>query len=81
MQTPLIPMLGCEYHWLIRFNPTAKGAVRVSLSRSGLFTLAVALFCFFCVALNATEIALTPASIAGADNRSTAETIPSSFEE
>ncbi len=45
-------MLGSEYTWLISFNRPTDGAPRVSLARSGLLTLVVAVFGFLCVALH-----------------------------
>lgn len=46
-------MLGTDYNWLISLTPQAKGALRASLGSGGLVTLAVAGFCFLCVALRA----------------------------
>jgi len=46
-------MLGTEYNWLISLTREPKGAPRASLSGSGLLTLAIAVFCFLCVALRA----------------------------
>lgn len=46
-------MLGTEYNWLISHSRPVRGAPRASLSGSGLLTLAVAVFCFLCVALRA----------------------------
>lgn len=47
-------MLGCEYNWLISLNRPAGGMPKVTLAQGGLLTLAVAGFCFVCVALHAT---------------------------
>ncbi|MDI1319145.1 MAG: hypothetical protein PSW75_02985 [bacterium] len=44
-------MLGTEYNWLISLTRQPNGVPRASLSGSGLFTLAVAVFCFLCIAL------------------------------
>ena len=46
-------MLGPEYNWLVKTTPTTEGVARISLRKSGLFTLGVAIFCFLCVALHA----------------------------
>lgn len=46
-------MPGIEYNWLISPARTTGGVPRVRLARNGLLTLAVAAFCFFCVALRA----------------------------
>ncbi|MBI2498104.1 MAG: hypothetical protein HYV75_09440 [Opitutae bacterium] len=46
-------MLGTEYNWLISLTPRTVGLPKVSLARSGLLTLAIAVFCFLCVALRA----------------------------
>ena len=46
-------MLGSEYNWLISLTRPAQGAPKASLARSGLLTLAVAVFCLLCVALHA----------------------------
>jgi hypothetical protein len=46
-------MLGSEYNWLINFTYTLDGVPKVSLTKSGLFTLVIAIFCFLCVALQA----------------------------
>lgn len=62
-------MLGTEYNWLISHTRQADGAPRVTLGGGGLITLAVAVFCFLCVALRA-----APAPAAGADE--TAWAIP-----
>ena len=45
-------MLGTEYNWLITVDRQGQGLPRVSLGSSGLITLAVAMFCFFCIALS-----------------------------
>jgi hypothetical protein len=47
-------MLGSEYNWLISLTRPAQGAPKTSLARSGLLTLAVAVFCLLCVVLYAT---------------------------
>ena len=44
-------MLGTEYNWLISLTRQADGATRAVLDGSGLSTLAVAIFCFVCIAL------------------------------
>ncbi len=46
-------MLGTEYNWLISFSHPADGIPRVRIARTGLLTLAVAVFCFLCVSLRA----------------------------
>jgi hypothetical protein len=46
-------MLGSEYNWLINPTRPASGVPKVSLSGGGLLTLAVAVFCFLCVAAHA----------------------------
>lgn len=46
-------MFGTEYNWLIFFKRPGGGAPRARLASSGLLTLAVAVFCFLCVALRA----------------------------
>jgi sugar lactone lactonase YvrE len=46
-------MLGSEYNWLISLSRPGKGTPRVRMARTGMFTLAVAVFCFLCVALRA----------------------------
>ena len=46
-------MLGSEYNWLISLSRPGKGTPRVRMARTGMLTLAVAVFCFFCVALRA----------------------------
>ncbi len=52
MQTGRTPhMLGTEYSWLISFTNPDDGAPQVRMASSGLLTLAVAVFCFLCVAL------------------------------
>ena len=47
-------MLGTEYNWLISLSSTDEGAPQVRVASNGLLTLAVAVFCFLCVALLAT---------------------------
>jgi len=45
-------MLGTEYNWLISLSPHPdNGTPQVRMASSGLLTLAVAVFCFLCVAL------------------------------
>src|SRR5262245_54600585 len=46
-------MLGSEYNWLISHSQPADGAPQVRVAGGGLLTLAVAIFCFLCVALHA----------------------------
>ena len=46
-------MLGSEYNWLISHSRPAQGAPEVRVASSGLLTLAVAVFCLFCVAAQA----------------------------
>ncbi len=46
-------MLGSEYNWLISHSRPAHGTPQVRVARGGLLTLAVAVFCVFCVALHA----------------------------
>ncbi|HEY4249417.1 MAG TPA: hypothetical protein VGM64_21525 [Lacunisphaera sp.] len=46
-------MLGPEYNWLVKITPTTEGVTTISLRKSGLFTLGVAIFCFLCAALHA----------------------------
>ena len=46
-------MLGTEYNWLISSQRQPGGVPQARLARGGLITLAVAVFCFFCVALRA----------------------------
>ncbi len=46
-------MLGTAYNWLISLSHPADGAPQVRVASSGLLTLAVAVFCFLCVALGA----------------------------
>ena len=46
-------MLGSEYNWLISAPRPTEGAPRVRLAGGGMLTLAVAVFCFLCVALHA----------------------------
>jgi hypothetical protein len=46
-------MLGTEYNWLISLVRPAHGAPRIVLAGGGLLTLAIAVFCFLCVALRA----------------------------
>jgi hypothetical protein len=48
-------MLGSEYNWLISLTRQANGGPKVRLASGALLTLAVALFCFLCVALQATS--------------------------
>jgi len=45
-------MLGSEYNWLISFNQTKAGGFKVSLRKSALFTLVIAVFCFCCMTLH-----------------------------
>ena len=64
-------MLGSEYNWLVSFTRVANGAPKISLARTGLFTLAVAVFCLFCVALQAEPLhreLLREASVAAKAN-------------
>ena len=65
-------MLGSEYNWLITFTRPAHGAPKISLARTGLFTLAVAVFCLLCIALQAEplhrELLREAAVAAKADN-------------
>lgn len=49
-------MLGPEYNWLVKITPTTEGVARISLGKSGLFTLGVGIFCFLCVALHADAV-------------------------
>ena len=44
-------MLGTEYNWLISHSQPSEGAPQVRMASNGLLTLAVAVFCFLCVAL------------------------------
>jgi len=44
-------MLGTEYSWLISLTHR-DGTARASLDGGGLLTLAVAVFCFLCLALH-----------------------------
>ena len=54
-------MIGSEYNWLVSFTRAANGAPKISLARTGFFTLAVAVFCFLCIALHAgPETATSP---------------------
>jgi len=46
-------MLGSEYNWLISLNYNLDGVPKVSLAKSGLFTLCIAIFCFLCITLQA----------------------------
>jgi hypothetical protein len=46
-------MLGSEYNWLVNLTYNLDGVPKVSLTRSGLFTLFIAIFCFLCIALQA----------------------------
>lgn len=47
-------MLGTEYNWLVSLSPhPTNGSPQVRMASSGLLTLAVAVFCFLCVALRA----------------------------
>jgi hypothetical protein len=46
-------MLGTEYNWLIESRVATNGTTKVRLTGSILFTLAIAVFCFLCVALRA----------------------------
>ncbi len=46
-------MLGTEYNWLISLSRPTAGVRRVRRSGTGMLTLAVAVFCFFCIALHA----------------------------
>lgn len=47
-------MLGTEYNWLVSLSPhPTNGSPQVRMASSGLLTLAVAVFCFLCVALKA----------------------------
>ncbi len=47
-------MFGTEYNWLISSSPHPEnGTPQVRMATGGLLTLAVAVFCFFCVALKA----------------------------
>lgn len=48
-------MLGSEYNWLVKFSRPTNGAPKVTLAHRELFTLAVAVFCFFCIALQAED--------------------------
>lgn len=51
-------MFGTEYNWLISLSPHPdNGTPQVRLASNGLLTLAVAVFCFFCVALKAAPAA------------------------
>lgn len=47
-------MLGTEYNWLISLTRRAGGTTRATLDGSGLFTLAIAVFCFLCVLILST---------------------------
>jgi hypothetical protein len=49
-------MLGTEYNWLISLTRPANGAPKAVLARSGLLTLAIAVFCLLCVALRAASL-------------------------
>jgi hypothetical protein len=45
-------MLGIEYSWLISLSlDSARGVPQARVASGGLLTLAVAVFCFLCVAL------------------------------
>jgi hypothetical protein len=47
-----LSMFGTEYNWLISLSPHPdNGTPQVRMASSGLLTLAVAVFCFLCVAL------------------------------
>lgn len=46
-------MLGTEYNWLITISRPADGHPRARLAGTGFLTLAVGVFCFFCVSLRA----------------------------
>jgi hypothetical protein len=46
-------MLGSEYNWLISLTRPPKGAPQARMASGGLLTLAIAVFCFLCVALHA----------------------------
>ena len=46
-------MLGTEYNWLINLTYTSEGVPQIRRAGSGLITVVVAVFCFFCVALHA----------------------------
>lgn len=46
-------MLGTEYNWLLSVSPSEDGLPRARLARTGLLTLAVGVFCFLCVSLEA----------------------------
>lgn len=46
-------MLGTEYNWLISISHPTDGLPRPRLARTGLLTLAVGVFCFLCVSLQA----------------------------
>jgi hypothetical protein len=50
-------MLGSEYNWLISLTRKANGVPKVRMTSGGLLTLAVAMFCFFCVVLQAANAA------------------------
>ncbi|MEI6106601.1 MAG: hypothetical protein WCR49_06250 [Opitutae bacterium] len=50
---PRTTMLGTEYNWLIESRVATNGTTKVRLKGSILFTLAIAVFCFLCVALQA----------------------------
>ena len=63
-------MFGTEYNWLVESTHTSFGAPKVRLAGGGLFTLAVAVFCFLCVALRAAPTAAaaeTAWALAGMD--------------
>ncbi len=46
-----IPMLGTEYNWLITHDSRSAGQAPARTNNGSLLTLAVAVFCFLCVAL------------------------------
>ncbi len=50
-------MLGSEYNWLIIPTRQADGLQKARVAGSGLLTLAVAVFCFLCLALLAATAA------------------------
>ncbi|MBI2812960.1 MAG: tetratricopeptide repeat protein [Opitutae bacterium] len=65
-------MLGTEYNWLISSKRQTGGVPAARLARGGLITLAVAVFCFLCVALRAEpahRVLLREAAAAAKENR------------
>ena len=46
-------MLGTEYNWLVESTNPAHGAPKIRMAGGGMITLAIAVFCFVCIAARA----------------------------